>query len=83
MLATGIVPGAGPSATYGALSRYVFDVGDWENCRWSVFHGASGHPGSPHYKDQNVPWSACQMVPMRYGWEGIAATAESKQVLRS
>ncbi len=81
--ATGIVPGAGPSATYGALSRYVFDVGDWENSRWSVFHGASGHPGSPHYADQNVPWSACEMVPMRYDWKSIAATAASKQVLRS
>ncbi|WP_174247315.1 penicillin acylase family protein, partial [Acidisphaera sp. L21] len=82
VLATGIVPGAGPSATYGALSRYVFDVGDWENCRWSVFHGTSGHPGSPHYADQNVPWSACDMVPMRYGWEGIVAGAETTQTLR-
>jgi len=81
VLATGLIPAAGPAATYGALSRYVFDVGDWESCRWVVFHGASGHPGSAHYADQNPPWSACRMVPMRYGWPGIAAAAESTQQL--
>jgi len=81
VMATGLVPSAGPAATYGALSRYVFDVGDWENSRWVVFHGASGHPGSPHYADQNAPWSACRMVPMRYGWDGIAAAAETTQLL--
>ena len=37
VLATGLVPGAGPVATYGALSRYVFDVGDWANCQWGGF----------------------------------------------
>ena len=82
VMAIGLVPAAGPAATYGALCRYVFDVGAWENCRWAVFHGASGHPGSAHYADQNVPWSACQMVPMRYDWSGIAAHAEATQVLR-
>ena len=59
----------------GALSRYVFDVGNWEASRWVVFHGVSGQPGAPHYADQNVPWSACRMVPMRYDWAGIAAAA--------
>lgn len=79
VLATGIVPAAGPAATYGALSRYVFDVGDWENSRWIVFLGVSGHPGTPHYSDQNAAWSACEMVPMRYGWDGIAAAATTTQ----
>jgi len=81
VMAVGLVPAAGPAAAYGALCRYVFDVGDWENSRWAVFHGASGHPGSPHYADQNVPWSACGMVPMRYGWAGIEAHARTTQVL--
>jgi penicillin amidase len=80
VLATGIVPGAGPAATYGALSRYVFDVGDWDSSRWVVFHGVSGHPGSPHHNDQNPSWSACEMVPMRYDWTGIEAAA--RHVLR-
>jgi penicillin amidase len=47
-----------------------------------VFHGASGHPGSPHYADQHAAWAEARMVPMRYGWDGIAATASATQVLR-
>ena len=81
VMAIGIAPAAGPVATYGALCRYVFDVGNWENCQWAVFLGASGHPGSPHYADQNAAWSRCQMVPMRYGWAGIAAHATATQRL--
>jgi penicillin amidase len=81
VLATGIVPAAGPSATYGALARYVFDVGNWDACRWVVFHGASGQPGSPHYADQNPAWSACAMVPMRYDWGLIEQAATAIQRL--
>ena len=81
VMATGLLPAAGPAATYGALARYVFDVGNWDASRWAVFHGASGHPGSPHYADQNAPWSAAGMVPMLYGWEAIAAAAEVRQRL--
>ena len=81
VMAVGLAPAAGPAGTYGALCRYVFDVGDWENSRWAVFAGASGHPGSPHYADQNALWSACQMAPMRYAWPGIAAGAAATQRL--
>jgi RND family efflux transporter MFP subunit len=45
--ATGYIARLGMRATYAALSRYVFDVGAWDNCQWIVFHGASGHTGSP------------------------------------
>ena len=41
----------GFQATSSALSRYVFDVGAWDNCRWIVFHGASGHPASPYLRE--------------------------------
>jgi penicillin G amidase len=80
VMATGILPASGPAATYGALSRYVFDIGNWDACQWSVFHGASGQPGSPHYADQNPAWSACAMVPMRYSWPSIEAAC--RNVLR-
>ena len=79
--ANGLIPAIGPRATYGALSRYVFDVGGWDNSRWVVFHGTSGHPGSPHYADQNAPWSACEMVPMIYDWQRIVAEGKSTQLL--
>lgn len=82
VMATGMMPAAGPEATSGSLCRYVFDVGAWENSRWAVFHGVSGQPASPHYADQNPIWSACRMVPMRYDWAGIAAHATATQTWR-
>ena len=82
VMAHGVIAGGGMAAAYGPLARYAFDVGDWEACRWAVFHGVSGHPGSPHYADQNAAWSDCAMVPMRYGWTEIEAAATARQVLR-
>ncbi len=81
--ANGIFAAAGLEATYGAIARYVYDVGNWDACRWAVFHGASGHPGSAHYADQNPLWSRCEMVPMLYDWLRIADNCEVRQVLRS
>jgi len=82
VMANGLVAPAGPRTAYGALSRYAFDVGDWENSLWTVFHGASGHPASPHYADQHKTWASAKMTPMRYGWDGLEAEAQSRQVLR-
>ena len=72
---------AGLVAAYGALARYAFDVGGWENSRWTVFHGASGHPGSPHYADQHAVWAGTAMVPMTYGWDALRRTAPWQQEL--
>ena len=80
--ANGLVAPAGPRAAYGALARYAFDVGAWGNSRWSVFLGASGHPGSPHYADQHAMWAACRMAPMPYDWTALEAAAEARQALR-
>ena len=79
--ANGMLAASGPAATYGALARYAFDVGAWDNSRWTVFHGVSGQPGSPHYTDQNEAWSGCRMVPMRYSWDLIATEATAMQTL--
>ena len=80
--ANGLVAPLGPRATYGALARYAFDVGAWENSRWSVFLGCSGHPASRHYASQHANWAACAMTPMRYDWAVITACAEAVQVLK-
>lgn len=82
VMAVGIAPAAGPAGVYGALCRYVFDVGDWDNSRWAVFGGVSGVPGDSHYADQTIPWSACRMVPMRYVWAGIEAHATARAELQ-
>jgi len=81
VLANGLLAAAGPTAAYGALARYVFDVGDWDNSRWAVFHGVSGQPGSPHYTDQHAAWAASEMVPMLYDWKAVRAAATAVQRL--
>ena len=68
-------------AVYGAVARYVFDVGAWENSRWIVFAGVSGEPGHPHYADQHQAWAEGRLVPMLYDWDTIVAQAASSAVL--
>ena len=64
-----------------SVARYVFDAGDWDNSRWVIPLGSSGHPGSPHYADQAPIWGEVKLIPMLYRWERIAAEAESHQTL--
>ena len=78
---TGYVARIGMRATYASLCRYVVDVGGWDNCSWIVFHGASGHTGSPWYDNQNAKWAAGELVPMLYDWTKIEATAAARQTL--
>jgi penicillin amidase len=73
---------SGLTAAYGAVARYVFDVGNWDNSAWIVFHGASGHPASPHFADQHALWASVQMVPMLYDWSKITK-ASDQLVLKS
>lgn len=80
VLANGCLSSGGLKAVYGAVARYVFDVGQWDNSRWIVFAGSSGDPASPHYADQHALWARCEMVPMRYGWDGIAASSSASQL---
>jgi penicillin amidase len=81
VFATGYIARLGMRAASGALARYVFDVGAWDNCSWIVFHGASGHTASPCYDNQNASWAAGEMVPMLYDWVKIEAAATSHQQL--
>ena len=75
VMANGSLSTGGLKALYGAVVRYVFDVGAWENSKWIVFGGVSGQPESPHYADQHAAWSQCKMVPMHYDWDVIAAAS--------
>lgn len=75
--AVGAYPSGGPAATYGPIARYVFDLSDWDNCRWVVFHGASGRPGDPHYSDQNALWARGELAPAPYSPAAVAAHAAS------
>jgi penicillin G amidase len=84
VFATGYIARLGMRVTYASLCRYVFDVGAWDNCKWIVFHGSSGHTESPWYDNQNATWAAGEMVPMLYDWAKIEAlTATHQQLLPS
>ena len=74
-------PGEQFVMTSMSVSRYAFDLGDWENSRWVVPLGASGHPGSTHYADQGPVWQQVQMLPMTWDWRKLEAEAESRQTV--
>ena len=81
VFATGLQAGEGLATRYSALARHVFDVGEWDNCRWIVFQGASGEPGHPHRSDQNEEWGRCETVPMLYRWQTIESVATLERLI--
>ena len=82
-LAQVLVPADGKDFTLASMSvtRYCFDLSDWDNSGWTSPLGASGHPGSHHYADQITAWSTQQLHPMLYSWDRIEAAAETRQHL--
>jgi penicillin G amidase len=54
-----------------SVNRYIYDLNDLKNSRWSVPLGASGHPGSPHFADQSGVWAETQLTPMLSDWDVI------------
>ena len=81
VLANGAYPATALRASYGAVARYVFDVGNWEACRWIVFGGSSGDPRSAHYADQQPVWARTEMVPMLYDWVRIAEVGRIERLV--
>ena len=81
VFAAGYIARLGMRVTYASLCRYVFDVGAWDNCKWIVFHGSSGHTASPWYDNQNATWAAGEMVPMLYDWAKIEELTATRQQL--
>jgi penicillin amidase len=67
--------------TASSVTRYCFDLSDWDNSGWTSPLGASGHPGSPHYADQVTAWSEQRLYPMLYSWDRIEGDAETRQRL--
>jgi len=80
-LAGSYAPGGSFAIAGTSLARYVFDLADWDNSRWVVPLGASGHAGSAHYADQTPVWAQVDLIPMTYSWGAIEAGAESHQRL--
>ena len=64
-----------------SVARYVFDASNWDNSRWIVPLGSSGHPGSPHYADQLDIWSKVETIHMCYTEPAVDETSVSRQLL--
>jgi penicillin G amidase len=80
--AASISAGAGYTVGSTSVTRFVFDLSDWQRSAWVIPLGASGHPGSSHYADQAATWAAVQLYPMLYDWTQISAEAETQQTLK-
>ena len=80
-LAGGYSPAEPATTTSQSVTRYAYDLADWDNSLWVVPLGSSGHPGSKHYHDQSETWRQVQMLPMLYSWERIIAESETQQRL--
>jgi len=65
----------------GPVNRYVHDPSDWRNSRWIVPLGASGHPGSKHFADQQQMWANVETIPMLWDFADISRDAETTQRL--
>ena len=73
---------ADPFAITGtSVARYIYDLNDWDDSRWIVPLGSSGHPASPHFTDQSPIWANVDFIPMTYTWRKIENLAESAQTL--
>lgn len=77
----GYSPGTPFDVTLLSVVRYVFDTSDWDQSKWILPLGTSGHPGSPYYTDQASHWSDGKLIPMEYSWEKVKAGAKSYQKL--
>jgi penicillin amidase len=69
------------TVTTTSVTRYCFDLANWERSGWIVPLGSSGHPGSPHYADQLDAWAQQRLQPMIYAWERVVSDAETRQRL--
>ncbi len=65
-----------------SVARYLFDPSNWDESKWIVPLGASGHPGSPHYADQLPTWAEVEMVPMTYSADAVRSSARTTQTLK-
>ncbi|MBC2887098.1 penicillin acylase family protein [Ochrobactrum sp. CM-21-5] len=82
VLATGALPQSGATSMYGPVAKYIWNLADWDSSSWVVFHGASGDPASPHYRDQNERWAHGEQVPAYYSRESVEANSARHLVLQ-
>ena len=68
--------------TLGTSFRLLVDLSDPGSSRSNIPAGASGHPLSEHYFDQNPGWLKGESHPLPFERQAVEAAATSKLVLR-
>ncbi len=68
-------------ARAGTSLRMVMDVGNWNTTSSVVPTGASGHPLSSHYFDQNRDWQTGRNHPLLFDRSELESTLEGRLVL--
>ncbi len=80
-LLSGSKIGADFVTTFSSVNRYIYDPANWSQGAWIVPLGASGHPGSAHYTDQQELWAKVSTIPQLWEWDEIGRHTESEQQL--
>ena len=64
VMAMNQIGGVTTNAMTGSTARYVWDLSARDNSRWASPLGASGHPASPHFRDQTTNWATGTLQPV-------------------
>ncbi len=68
---SGIDPWHPYNASFCVTYRQIFDVGNWDEGRFILPTGQSGHPGSAHYDDLIHDWLHCRYRPLLFSRAAI------------
>ncbi|MFG3343152.1 GNAT family N-acetyltransferase [Glycomyces sp. NPDC048151] len=71
ILSTSGAPGITEDFARGPAARWVWDLADRDQSRWIVPFGASGVPGTPHYRDQFPLWQRGELAPVVTDWQQL------------
>ena len=69
-------------AREGAGFRAIYDLAKVDNSRFVLSTGQSGHPLSPHYRDQSELWRDGRYIPMVTARKQVERSARHRLLLR-
>jgi penicillin amidase len=72
---------AGRGAVFGAATRLVWNVGDWDDSSMLLNLGQSADPRSPHYRDHLEPWRTGGVLRLPFTREGVDAGCVRRVVI--
>jgi penicillin G amidase len=71
----------GRGAIFGAATRLVWDVGDWDQSSLLLNLGQSADPRSAHYRDHLAYWRTGRVQRLPFTWERVEAECVRRVVV--